>query len=347
MIKRLRQHYQTKAEFDALLVAITHIRKTHGVLNICVKPTGYSWLGVRTAAFSLFPHNTVEIPQYYSNQLLSKSQLSALGDHIGQLGFEQLIYNGYNTYFSHISTRALRVNPSLRISWIHHGFPAELTEATIIGIFGEAINDYKNGLIHRVGIVKKNWELLLKPLYDIPAFFLLNRVTVEERPYQEKKLRIGVLVNNSFRKNQITQIMAAATIPSATVVVNHASHFRRLFPDTVFDVVGDLSHTAFLNVLNSCTVNSHVTFSESFGGQVFAESLAMGIPCLTSPSHGWLDDNPTLFEALTVTRIDDAWAINQKLIEIIERRKELYPLCIAHTHTMNQRADFLLNQFLS
>jgi len=348
MIRRLRQRYQTKVDFEALLTAVTAIRAQHAVLDVCVKPTGYSWLGVRTAAYSLFPHNTVEIPQYYSQQLLTDKQLTQLGEHIGRLQFHTLVYSGYNAYFSQISAAALRVHPALRIAWIHHGFPAELSGNPVMAnIFGRAIHDYKNGHIHKVGLIKKNWELLFGPLYGIPAQHLLNKVPISNPVPPPQQLRIGVLLNDGFRKNQITQVMAAAAIPQATVVINHENGVKALLPYTDFDIVGSLDHAAFLRVLGGCTVNSHITFSEASGGNVLAESLAMGVPCLSGLTHGWLDENPTLLEALTVTRADDAWAIRQKMMEVIERRAELSPLCVTHAQKMNDKADKLLATFLA
>lgn len=348
MIGRLRQHYRTKADFEALLASVTAIRKQHAVLDVCVKPTGYSWLGVRTAAYSLFPDNTAEIPQYYSQPLLSEKQQEMLGTHIGELKFEQLVYNGYNTYFSRISQAALRINPGLRIAWIHHGFPAELTDNPVMtGIFARALSDYRAGIIHKVGVIKKNWELLFEPLYGIPASFLLNKVPAETLAPKPGSLRIGVLVNADFRKNRVTQLMAAAAIPEATVVITRENGIRELLPQTRFDVVGSLDHAQFLAVLGSCTLNSHVTFSEASGGNVLAESLALGVPCLTGLTHGWLDDAPLLAEALTVHRTDDAWAIREKMAEVIERRDELSPLCRAHALHMNNRADELLSRFLA
>lgn len=348
MIRRLRQRYRLKVDFEALLAAITAIRQQHAVLDVCVKPTGYSWLGVRTAAYSLFPHNTVEIPQYYSQQLLSEKQLVLLGEHIGRLKFDSLVYSGYNSYFSQISAAALRVYPALHIAWVHHGFPAELSgNPVMVNIFSQALHDYRSGLIHKVGLIKKNWELLFEPLYGITAHHLLNKVPVKTPAPAPQNLRIGVLLNGDFRKNQITQVMAAASVPQATVVINHENGVKTLLPHAAFDIVGSLDHAAFLDVLGGCTVNSHITFSEASGGNVLAESLAMGVPCLSGLTHGWLDEAPLLLEALTVTRADDAWAIRQKMLEVVERRAELSPLCIAHAQTMNRKADELLASFLN
>lgn len=132
MYKRFKEKIKIKLQFEAVLQQIETIAKTNKIINLCAAPTGYSWLGVRNAGLSLFPENTVEIPQYYSNQALSNEQLIEIGSLIGRLKFEQLIFNGFNDYFIIIIRNAKKVNQKVRVGSIHHGFPAELTSIPVV-----------------------------------------------------------------------------------------------------------------------------------------------------------------------------------------------------------------------
>jgi len=107
-----------------------------------------------------------------------------------------------------------------------------------------------------------------------------------------------------------------------------------------------LEHSSFLNLMSKNFINSHVTFSEASGGQVFTESLALGVPCLTSLTHGYLNDSAELHDALVVDRFDDAWAIAKKMEEIIENRDYLSNLGLKYSSEMNKKSDELLRKFL-
>ena len=66
---------------------LQEIRKNSEVLAICGTPTGNSWLGVNVATKSLFPNSTFEMPQYYSNVLLTENDLTKLAEVISALNF--------------------------------------------------------------------------------------------------------------------------------------------------------------------------------------------------------------------------------------------------------------------
>jgi hypothetical protein len=347
MLKRFQEKKKINQKFQHLIHQIHEIAKNNDVINLCAEPTGYSWLGVYNAGLSLFPQNTVAIPQYYSNQLLSEKQLIEIGNLIGSLKFEQLIFNGFNDYFVIIIENATKINKNLRVGVIHHGFPAELTDNPIgIKIFNSLISSYKMNIIHKIGFAKKGYADIVKTLIGKDSTFDIIYRNPDFKIHNDKLNRIGVLTSNTFRKNTPTQVMAALSIGSYQVAISSSQDIDFLDTKNLLVTLGHLSHDLFLDEMSRNIINSHITFSEASGGQVFTESLAVGVPCLTSLTHGYLDDSEELKKALVVDRFDDAWAIAQKMEEVIDNRDHLSKLCLEYSKDMNVKADFLLNKLL-
>jgi len=346
MIKRFKEKQIVNREYKILLEEIERLSKKTTILNLCAQPTEYAWLGVRNAGASLFPECTLEIPQYYSNQVLTDRQLNILGEKIGALPFDQLIFNGFNTYFTRIIEAAKRTNPKLRVGIIHHGFTAELTGnkvmAKIFSFMVEAINNKK---IDKIAFAKYGYSEIFNSFFDTKPYHILYTNPIRETDFNYIK-RIGVLTGNSFRKNTATQVLAALSLQDYKVAVSNELDVICFDNGHNTEVLGHLQHEQFLNELSRNIVNSHVTFSEASAGQVFTESLALGVPCITSLTHGYLNDSEELQKALVVERFDDPWAIAQKLKEVIKNRDYLARLGYAYSKEMNKKADYLLKQFL-
>lgn len=346
MYKRFKEKIKIKLQFEAVLQQIETIAKTNKIINLCAAPTGYSWLGVRNAGLSLFPENTVEIPQYYSNQVLSNEQLIEIGSLIGRLKFEQLIFNGFNDYFIIIIRNAKKVNQKVRVGSIHHGFPAELTENPVgIRLFKSMIEAYKNKEVNKIGFAKKGYSQLIHHFLGGNTFDIIYKNPILENNELLEK-RIGVLTSNTFRKNTYTQIMAALSLKEYEVAISTPVDLEFFDSNNLLKPLGHLEHKRFLEEMSKNVINSHVTFSEASGGQVFTESLALGVPCLTSLTHGYLDDSEELKKALVVERFDDAWAIAQKMRDVISDRDHLSKLGLSYSNEMNKKADIFLKQFL-
>lgn len=346
MIKTIFAKYKKEQSIESILKDLQDISKRSNIINICASPTGYSWLGVYNAGLSLFPENTLTIPQFYSNQVLNNSQLEEIGLELGKLKFQQIIYNGYNTYFNHISKAALKQSPSLRISVIYHGFFAEISGNEVQNnIIESLLDEIKEKRIHKMGFLKQGNPEIFQKLFQIPSFLILNKNPKSKKGIETSQT-IGVLTNQSFRKNTPTQVIAALSLKEYYVSIFDSTEYDSFDIHQKLVKNPHLSHDKFLENLAKNIINSHVTFSEASGGQVFTESLALGVPCLTSLTHGYLNDSEELHKALVVDRFDDAWAIAQKMEEVIANRSQLSKLGLAYSLQMNDKANELLSQFL-
>jgi hypothetical protein len=346
MIKKIKAQKQTKADFNALLERIETLAKQSEIINLCATPTGYSWLGVLNAGKSLFPNCTLEIPQYYSNQILSDKQLQQVGETIGKEKFAQLIFNGFNDYFSTIITSAKKINPTIKVGVIYHGQATYLNDNPAENkIFKSLVENTRSKRIDKIGFVKKGFPELFEQLMGVNAYYLVlnNLVCASPQPYENS---IGILTNSAFAKNTSTQVVAALSLKDYKVITSGQYDLDYLDPDNNLKALGHLKHADFLAQLGKNIINSHVTFTESAGGQVFTESLALGVPCLTSLTHGYLDDHAELREKLVVDRFDDPWAIAEKMKRVIAEREHLSNLGLQHSKQMNDKSQELLTKFL-
>ena len=164
-----------RAESNKLLLdsirKIKGIRKNGDILAICGTPTGSSWLGVNVATKSLFPNNTFEMPQYYSNVLLTENDLTKLAEVISSLNFSQVIYSGYAIGYLKLS-RSLSKKIVQKV--IHHGFLSELSgDKTLQEIFNLILKLGNEKVIHSFGFVKKGLALSIKKMYDFNFFEII------------------------------------------------------------------------------------------------------------------------------------------------------------------------------
>ena len=63
-----------------------------------------------------------------------------------------------------------------------------------------------------------------------------------------------------------------------------------------------MNHNKFKKLLSEMDINLHLSFSEGMGGQIFTESLSIGVPCLSSYNNDFLAYNKYLRNLLYVKK---------------------------------------------
>lgn len=216
-------------------------------------PTGYSWLGVYNGGKSMFPENFVELPSYYSNTPFSADELYKLINEIAALGFAQVLFNGFPPYFETIVRGLKSLQPTIRTGVIYHGFPAEISgNRTVQAAFFSIIKLSKEKKVDKIGFAKKGFGLAFEKLFGVPSYELIyiNPEPVKDiKKYTDGKIHVGVLVNNSFRKNFHTQIMAALLIENSMVHVTDAGELGYLDMNERFVAHGHQKHEDFIRIL--------------------------------------------------------------------------------------------------
>ncbi|MCQ2960636.1 MAG: glycosyltransferase [Bacteroidales bacterium] len=323
---------------------LQNIRLKSDVLSICPKPTGYSWLGVQVASLSLFPDCTFQIPQNFSNQLLTDEQLQKLSNLLNELNFKQIVFNGFLPYFGKIIDR---INIQTKIKVVYHGFLSELSgNKKQIDAFNSMLTYVGKNRISAIGCVKKGLALSLSKLYSVPTFEIIlpNRCIVESVRNCDDNLNIGVLVNTSFRKNIHNQAVATIMKENSILHTFRANELSYLPQDRIkyYDL---MSHDEFVDLLSKMTINLHITFSESWG-QVLSESISMGVPCISAYTSSFFDYDEDLKRKLVVEGFDDSWHIYKKIEEVLKDRESIGRECIAYAKLLNVLSQERLTSFL-
>lgn len=329
---------------DKCLQNIADIRKTSDILAICPTPTGYSWLGVQVATLSLFPDCTFQIPQDYSNQTLTDEQLAAIAQIINDLNFKQVVFSGFLPYFAKL-INALK--PAVTTKILYHGFLSELSgNEKQTAAFAEMLKLLKSKKIQIAGCVKKGLAHSLSKMFGIRAceIILPNKSIATDIIPMTNDVNIGCLVNTSFRKNIHNQAMAALMAEKSTLHVFETTELAYL-PQNRIKYYPLMNHREFVSLLSQMTINLHVTFSESWG-QVLAESISQGVPCLSAYTSSFFDYDDDLKQKLVVDGFDDSWHIYKKIEEVLNDRDAIGKQCLAYAKQLNLLAEERLKEFL-
>lgn len=331
-----------------LLVRAEQIRAMHTHIALCPSPTGSNWLGINNATQRLFPDSFLEIPQEYSNQVLSETDLGLLLEKLNQLQFSNIILSGYPLYFQKI-VRGCINSSAQKISVIIHGTFSEMGHGTHAAEpMRNILELLANNSLHKVGVVRKDVTDFIQHNWNYRAFTLLHKCEVSEntraRELPKRALKIGIFGSGNFNKNIHNQVCGALLIKDALIYVGHKDSFNYLGTSRI-ESIGNKSKEEFLNVLADMDINLHLSFSESWG-QIATESLAMGVPCLVSPATNILDADPWLREVLTVNKIDAPLAIAEAIQNTMQHYTGISEKGIDCIRALNREADISMQKFL-
>jgi glycosyltransferase involved in cell wall biosynthesis len=349
LIKKIKKR-PNQYDVGVLLEQIATISKSKEPnLAICIENTGSSYLGVKNATFNLFPHCTIVLPSYYSEIQLSEKDFFAIATEIEKHNFENII----------ISTLPPSMNKLLDIlcekqtlKVIFHGALSELTDENIEKQLFKMILDTKNGKIKRLGFVKSGLDSWAKKTFNIDCVQLqLKPLVIDKNIILTQKnsaqINIGIFGNKSFNKNVYNQIAGALAIEGAKIHTTIHTRFENCgFGDRI-EVHSFLEHQEFIKLLSQMTINLHLSFSEGMGGQIFSESLALGVPCLTSYNNEYLKFDDYLQELLTEDQYDNPWEIKKAIEKVLKVNNQELRTRITdyNTHIEKQYKD-LLTAFL-
>lgn len=323
--------------------------KDNKVLAICLENTESSFLGVKNATFNLFPNNTLVLPAYYSNLSLTNKQFIEISEAIVNSGFNQVIIsslpNSMNKLLDLIADK-------ICVKVIFHGALSELSNEINENQFFNMIELAQKGKIKKIGFVKSGLESWCSQLFNIPTSQLqlkpISPVLQTMNFKKTNKINIGIFGNISFNKNLYNQIAAALAIENVIIHTSLETKFPAFGFDDRIIIHPFLDHLTFIQLISQMDINLHLSFSEGMGGQVFTESLALGVPCLTSFNNEYLKHDLYLQKLLTVDQYENPWQISKAIKHIIsldmsllEKRLKDYSLIIEKEH------ENLLESFLS
>lgn len=334
---------------DSFLLQLEALRTKYSVIAFAPGITGYNWMGVNRATHALFPENTIDLPQEYSNSIFTEKELDKIIEKLIELHFETVIYSGFPKYFEKIIL-GLKAEPITQ-KVIYHGFFSELAgNVPQQEGYKKLIELAANGYINSIAFNKKGMAESVQRIYGIrthkiiiptPELNAFNTLPASD------KIRIGVLGNNAFRKNLVNQFVAASMIDNAEIHIT-SEELLDIFPNTSNVVLhtGGMEHQAFINLLASMDINLHVSYSESWG-QITTESIALGVPCITSYHSDVFDYSEELKEQLIVEDYDNSTAISDKIQELLKNNSVEKKSLLAYSAKLNDIAKNTIDNFLA
>ncbi len=285
MLNKLKEKMfgkDNKQLLQETLKQITLKRKEHQTLVLCGTPTDGNWLGIAIATKNIYPENTIDIPQWYSNSVFNPKETRLICQKIKELKFEKIIFSGFASYFFEWINL---LNEYTYIEIIFHGTISEFNEKTKQEFIGNVIKYSKQNKIKNIGFIKKGLSEVFKKLYGINSFHQILPVpkithNIKKIELEKNKIHIGVFGIDNFNKNIHNQVIYSLTIKNTIIHVLDKSNFAYLnLDDRIIAHGKNLPREVFLNILGSMDFNLHMSYNESFG-LIAHESEALGVPCI-------------------------------------------------------------------
>ncbi|MCS6992146.1 MAG: hypothetical protein NZL95_09865 [Chitinophagales bacterium] len=342
---RLRQSIR----IDDLLKEVEEIRKRSDIIAITGKPYHHSWRGVFNGACGMFPGHLMALPHHYSRPILTDKQYQHLADVLKQLRFSKIVFTGFSEHLESLLVKLCNPQTGQPCYLIYHSSFSQFHQESRDLYFLKRIFYWMDkGYVRRIAFMKKGLAETFARLRALPSFRVLTMIPLPtQQPQPLQGLHIGVFSHESFRKNHHNQVAAALLFPEASVHVatdtdySYFGNVNRLVRHSFTE-----NHQEFLDVLGSMTLNFYTTFSECYG-MIIAESLARGVPCVSSNSSGFFDWDPELGRRLVAADIDNPWALWQKAEEVLNNRDELSRWGRDYVVRLNAIGWRLLHDFLS
>ena len=275
--------FSPNTSISSIINDIKIIRNDHNSIAFYGSPTGSNWLGIKNATTGIFPNNSIEIPQVYSNANISVKDQNKICSELVKLDFKKVIISGFaNYFFDWIDL----LHKNIDVEIIYHGTISEFHDNNTQQFISKIINYSKKNKISSLGFIKADLDNIFKKLYDINCHHQpLNEPNIPSNikkiQLDNSKIHIGVFGSNTFNKNIHNQVIHALMLEKSIIHVLDKSIFKYLnMDDRIIEHGKNLNAIVFLEILGSMDLNLYMSYSESWG-LIQYESEKMGVPCLT------------------------------------------------------------------
>jgi glycosyltransferase involved in cell wall biosynthesis len=294
MLKRLLNKFkksQNREVLAHLAIKIQEISENNAVLVLYGAPTEGNWKGIANATNGLFPENSLEIPQWYSNAVFNQKETSEICTLIQQAKFEKIVISGFAPYFFNWIEF---LHPHAEIEIIYHGTISEFHDPSKQIFIEQLISFGKTKKISRFGFVKEGLAEVFTKLFDLDGYHQpLNSPIIpdvlKKIELDKTKIHVGVFGANTFNKNLHNQVIHALMIDNVVVHVLDKSIFKYLgMNDRIVEHGENLPREQFLAILGAMDLNLYMSFNESWG-LVAKESETMGVKTISNLNINYIN----------------------------------------------------------
>lgn len=267
-----------------LIQRIEHIRKDHSTIVLFGSPTEGNWKGIANATLGLYPLNSLEVPQWYSNAVLTKKETEEVCHTIQVSNFKTVIISGFAPYFFEWIELLHRY---CRIEIIYHGTISEFHDVGHQQFIAKLISFGRSKKIRQFGFVKEGLAEVFAKLYGFdcvhrPLNLPAIPKNIKKLKLDSSKFHIGVFGADTFNKNLHNQVIYALMFDNVVVHVLDKTIFTYLdMDDRIIGYGKNLPREQFLTILGSMDLNLYMSFNESWGLVAF-ESEALKVKTLSS-----------------------------------------------------------------
>jgi glycosyltransferase involved in cell wall biosynthesis len=294
MLKRLLNKFkksQNKEILAHLAIKLQEISENNPILVLYGAPTEGNWKGIANATVGLFPSNSLEIPQWYSNAVFNQQETIEICTLINQSKFEKIVISGFAPYFFNWIEF---LHPHAEIEIIYHGTISEFHDPSQQIFIEQLISFGKTKKISRFGFVYEGMAEVFTKLFDLDCYQQpLNPPIIPKEikkiELDKTKIHIGVFGADTFNKNLHNQVIHALMIDEVVVHVLDKSIFKYLGKeDRIVEHGENLPREQFLSILGSMDMNLYMSFNESWG-LVAKESEAMGVKTISNLNINYIN----------------------------------------------------------
>lgn len=326
-------------------------REASEVIAVTQALAGPNGLAVNRAMHALFPGGVLELPSEFASAAFPGRAIEELTRPMIGLGFSQLVVGGFPAWAEPLARRAH--DGGIRVGCLYHGSLAECGDDDDTSERLRALLRLcRDGVIARLACSRKGLARTIERIAGIRAYEFSVPAPLAAKPATRKKtsgegLHIGVLGCDMLRGNIANQVAAALLIEGTTVHV--AGEPRLDYWNCNHRLVRHedvLPRREYLDLLRAMDLNLDLAFSGSCG-QLAADSLAVGVPCMLAHPSDIYDQDLVLRDRLVSPHFDDPDALSRDIATVLRDRDALVERGRRYAGVLSQRADALLKQFLA
>ena len=318
------------------------VSRLNEVLIVCHP----DWRGIRSASINQ-GEPVLEVPG-----ILNAKHRDLLTQFLIDAQITKLVINGVPPQFIPFAQHLHQYAPHIEIYFIFHGTLVQHAlisqEATLVD---QLIDGVKQGYIAKLGFVKTGLAPFISTL-GIPAYTLSN-FQPPIIPTNNIKLssvdghvHIGVFADDGWIKNFIVQVAAACMVEHAIIHVIQLPK-ARYFEHCQNQIIehGVMPRAKFLDLMAQMDITLYISLSECYPMTVI-ESLAAGVPCITSDTSSIFDADPVLKDQLVVRAHDNPTAIHRHIQDVLTNYQAILSRQNYHLRWLNELAHVQWKFFL-
>ena len=338
-IRQTKREYHNKAQTSIEKIA-SYRQKDYIVFY---NPT---WLGVAASTIGLF-ENIVPLEHIYDKKDIRKIANIIVENRIKSVIFSQICAGWTDTI-----EQLKKINPKIVIKVIWHGNCYEYFSDFTWNLNKKVMNLYKQGKVDCFAFVRSTMYEFYKKL-GMKSYYLQNNVhknRIEEIQHDEnEKIKIGIYnADTRELKNIYTALSAMKLVPNAVadvVPINKgAKEFADMIQLEVTSIDDYIPNEELMKRIQKNSINIYPTFTEN--APMFPlESFEMGVPCLLGNNNDYFVGTK-LGEYVILKREDDAKYIKDKIIEVLEHKKEVMELYVAWKKEFDMKCENLVKDFI-